>query len=76
MKFFLLFNKTETAFIIYLLIINIVSFITFGIDKKHLPSYTQYYNIILTDYYIIINIYLNGDFKSIVPNFISFCKYK
>lgn len=34
MKFLALFNKKEIAFIIYLLIINIVSFITFGIDKK------------------------------------------
>ena len=34
MKFFSLFNEIETTFIIYLLIINIVSFITFGIDKK------------------------------------------
>ena len=34
MKFFSLFNKKEIAFIIYLIIINIVSFITFGFDKK------------------------------------------
>ncbi len=34
MEFFSLFNKKETAFIIYLLIINIISFLTFGIDKK------------------------------------------